>query len=219
MLCMADGFTLSTRDRDILYTLTHRVRCLTVEQVGRTWWSGSKAPTKDAGKRLTALAEAGFIEQFSALARPELGLVEPVCEWSPNSPQPDFGKIAYLLKSRWRDAKPRRTPLVVATRPAMLLLGGHGARRPRASETTHDLHLAAIYLRLVTANDKRAKRWISEAALYSQGWGRNARLPDAMILAKRGPHTIVEFAGEYGKRKLIEFHNEFSNRGLCYELW
>jgi hypothetical protein len=219
MFGMTDWLTLSARDRDILFTLTHRVRCLSVEQVGRTWWSTAKTPTKDAARRLTVLAKEGLIERFATLARPELELAEPVCNWSPDSPRPDFGKIAYLLKTRWRDAQPRRTSLVIATRQAVLLLGGQGDRRPRASETTHDLHLAAIYLRLVAAEDKRAKRWVSEAALYSQGWGRNARLPDAMILAKRGPHTVVEFAGEYSKRKLIEFHDEFSNRGLCYELW
>jgi hypothetical protein len=107
---------------------------------------------------------------------------------------------------------------VIATQRAGNRFAGSGGRAPRASETTHDLCLAAVYLRLMATDPGRAKRWISEATLYERGEGRNGRLPDAAIVT-RGGKTIVEFGGAYSAVKVKEFHGFCAERGWGYELW
>jgi len=65
---------------------------------------------------------------------------------------------------------------------------------------------------------KRARYWQSEAQILARGGGRNEKLPDAII---RSPSekTVIEFGGEYSKRKLAAFHTHCADRGLAYEIW
>lgn len=209
---------LTTRDEQILWTLTHRLRLLSVAQVARTWWK--KLHRASAASRLRQLAEAGLIEVENLMTHPEILLAAPVVAWCPGDDEPDFGAVAYRLKSRWTEA-PIPTPLVNATRAAVGMFGGYtGGRGPRPSETTHDLYLAQVFLSLQAADPSLAKRWVSENELYADGRGRNERLPDAVIRGRRAgepPARIIEFGGAYSKSKLADFHRAFST--YSYEVW
>jgi hypothetical protein len=197
---MTDWANLTPRDRDVLYTLTHKVRCLSLSQAARVWWSDSKQPVREAGRRLRAIGEGGLLDVFDALARPDLELSEPVIVWEPGYEPPDFAALCYRLKARWNGSPARRTRMLVATKKATKFLGGHGGRRPRTTEVTHDLHLASVYCRMLLAGDRRAKKWVSEAELYARGWGRGQKLPDALIQGRRGKHTVIELAGDTRRR-------------------
>lgn len=216
---MTDWANLTTRDRDILYTLTHKVRCLSLAQVARVWWSESREPVREAGRRLKANTEGGMLEMFDALARPEIELAAPVVVWTPGYEPPDFAALSYRLKARWTGQPARRTRLLIATKKATKFLGGHGGRRPRTTEVTHDLHLAAVYCRMLTTGDRRVKKWVSEAELSARGWGQGDKLPDALIQGRRGKHTVIELGGEYSPLKLAQMHAEYEQRGLGYEVW
>ena len=216
---MTDWADLTRRDRDVLYTLTHKVRCLSIAQVARVWWRESSQPVRSAQRRLREIADGGLLEVFDALARPALDLTAPVAVWSLGYEPPDFAALCYKLKSRWKECPARRTQVLIGTKKATKHLGGHGGRRPRATEVTHDLHLAAVYCRMLSNSDRRAKKWVSEAELYARGWGRGEKLPDALILGRRGNHTVIELAGEYSQAKLEQIHADYQRRGLAYELW
>lgn len=138
----------SDRDRRILDTLTARVRLLSLSQIARVFWSGVRDPRVAARKRLAVLERTGFLERLNVLARPELPLPAPVAKWAPGEAPPNFGAVAYQVQARWEQA-PTPTTVVVATARAGHWCGGQGGRRPRTSEITHDLHLAAVYLRLL----------------------------------------------------------------------
>lgn len=208
---------LTRRDLRMLEILTHRLRVISLDQIARVFWGDTSNSRENARRRLALLEGEGLVETGVLLTRSLPPLEVPIARWAPGSPRPDFGPIAHQLKSRW----PRQlqsTSVVIATAVAGHRFGGGGGRKPRTSEASHDLGLASVYLRLVETDPARAGAWVSEATLYRRGGGRNEKLPDAMILRPE-ERTIIEFAGEYRKTKLEEFHIHCEDQGLAYELW
>lgn len=200
-----------------MWTLTHRLRLMSIRQVARRWWELDQPASASA--RLRQLAGTGLIEMKSVMVHPEIDLDAPVLCWRPTDAQPDFGAAAYRLKARWTES-PVSTPLAFASRAAVTMFGGYtGGRGPRPTEATHDLHLAQVYLRMTDADAKIARRWISENEQYAEGRGRNERLPDAVIRGRSGspPLRVVEFGGAYSKAKLIAFHEAVCQ--FPYEVW
>lgn len=208
---------LTPRDRELLDTLTQRVRVLTRAQVARTWYAQTAAPERNADRRLRDLAARGLVERFVMSARPELILSQPLVCWVPGQPAPDFDRLAYRLEARWT-APAVPTHLVVASRAAGAWLGGSGGRRPRRSEVSHDIALAGLFLRRVAARPALRGLWLSEARLRCLGYGEQARLPDALIQNDQRC-TAVELGGVYSAQKLAAFHEFCAGRDLGYELW
>lgn len=209
-------------EREILSVLTRRVRVLSLTQLARTWWTPDLRGMRQAQRTLGSLESSGFAARLNTLAHPEIDLESPVLRWSPEHRAPDFGAAAYRLESRWRE-QPVPVTLVYATSAATRLLGGCiRDRPPRPSETTHDVHVAALYL-LVRRRDRRAARaWVGEHELSTLGFGKQTRLPDAMLLRSRGhrgDNLVMEFGGRYSKAKLVGFHEWCAANVLAYELW
>ena len=204
------------RDREILGTLTHKVGVLSLGQIARTWWSSSLAST--AVKRMEGLQRAGLVVGVRFNVHPELELKEPLLTWSPGDVTPHFGFLAHRLQRRWNE--PCRPTLVYrATTLANQRFGGSGGSPIRSvHQVTHDLHVAALYLRWRTERPERASRWISEQRLASSRRGQV--LPDALIKGSDGkPETIIEFGGSYRAPVLARKHAAFAEMNLSYELW
>lgn len=205
---------LTTRDREILQTLTQRVRVLTIPQLARTWWTSSKDPETTAHRRLKRLAEAGLVTLTPLMAHPEIALSEPLVCWQRGLPEPNFGELARALANRWTE--PEVATLVAAATPeAAAIVGGNGGRLPRDSEATHDIHLAAVYLRMARELPTRAASWKAEAELSK---GQGVKVPDAMVRDGKC-FTAIEFGGAYSAEKLGAFHRYCDRKGLGYELW
>jgi hypothetical protein len=96
------------------------------------------------------------------------------------------------------------------------MFGGHGGRFPRESEETHDVHLAAVYLKLRATNPKAACSWIHEEEIKASRDERSGKLPDAVL---KDSGKIIEFGGAYKKAKLLSFHEYCRAKGLEYEVW
>lgn len=205
---------LTSRDREILSVLTTRVRVRSTAQVGRTWWANASQPEAGARRRLRALAEAGLVTVDQVLAHREIALAGPVALWHRGLPEPDFPALSARLARRWAEPE-RATPCVVATEQAAAQFGGTGGRPPRDSEATHDIHLAAVYLRMRQELPTRAASWTPEAALKK---GQGIKVPDAIV--RDGKYrTAIEFGGSYSAEKLAAFHRYCQGRALAYELW
>lgn len=212
---------LTERDRDILDALTCRVRVLSLEQVARAWWPG--ASRSAAEERLSRLSAAGLVEARRFAARPETELVAPLATWQPGRSTPDFATVSYRAKSRWSEP-PVMTACVIATERSGNRFGGRGGRFPRATERTHDLHLAQVYLRMRVLNPSRARTWLREDLVAKsrsedeETAAAGEKLPDAIV--RDGQHdTAIEFAGAYAREKLREFHLYCERTSLAYELW
>lgn len=167
--------------------------------------------------RLAALAQQGLLVLSDATSHPEIRLTAPLALWQPGLPLPDATTLSGRCRARWHLPE-QMTRLIVATERAGNELGGFGGRFPRPSEVTHDIHLAAVYLRLRKELPTRARTWRSEAQLASDGWGKGDRLPDA-ILHDGVAITVVEFAGQYAAAKLAEFVEFCVRRRMGFEIW
>ncbi|MGD9689161.1 MAG: hypothetical protein AB7K52_00580 [Phycisphaerales bacterium] len=208
--------SLTPRDENLLHALTHRVRVLTLNQVARTFWAGA-SETSAAEPRLDQLCGAGLLERLVRMAHPELPLSAPLATWQPGLPRPALTALARQLRSRWR-LPDTATVMYTATRAAAALTGGHGDRPLRTSETTHDIHLAGVYLLMRRELPTRARSWKSEARLLAEGRGRHEKLPDAVVTDGRS-ETAIEFGGMYSADKLAAFHDHCHHSHLGYELW
>jgi len=205
---------MTARDNEIFQILTHRVRVLSLEQIASKWWRGNRA---SARRRLLELAAEDLLRITTAMALPSPALDAPSAIWRPGEPEPDFGALSYRLRSRWKDSL-RRTTIATATERAVARFGGFAARMPRASELSHDIALAEVYIGMERGNPKRASAWRSEAELYARGEGDHDKLPDAMIVS-RSEKTVIEFGGAYPKAKLLELHKFCVARQWAYEVW
>jgi hypothetical protein len=200
------NISLHEEDRELLTALALRVRVLTTLQIARTW--------RAMVSRLPRLESEGLLQSFVTVAHPELPLIGPVVQWRPGDPSPDFGSASYLLQSRW--AKPA-TPIkcFIAGRAAGCMFGGHGGRYPRESEESHDIHLAAVFLRFRKLEPALVESWVHEEELRRDRKDRRGKVPDAMV----GKHRVIECGGAYKTKKLIGFHRFCEARGYEYEVW
>ena len=197
---------ISDEARELLAALTLRVRVFTTLQIARTW-------PKAIGS-LKRLESNGLLFSFTAVAHPELPLVEPIIRWRNGDEIPDFGRASYQIRSRWSASG---TPMkcFIATRAVGRMFGGHGGRYPRESEETHDIHLAAVYLRFRSTWPEMAASWVHEEEIKRERRQRRGKLPDAVVLKNR----VVEFGGAYKKSKLMAFHKFCELRNFDYEVW
>lgn len=209
---------LTHRDIDIIKVLTTRIRVLSLNQIGEYWWASSARPDLLAGRRVEQLESCGLLFAYQAMCHPLLRLESPVILWMPGQQEPEFASAAYQLQVRWC-RPPILTNCVIATEEAASRFGGYGGRRPRLTEQTHDLHLAAVYLKLRQADPSAAMFWKSEAELLtSPTRSPSDRLPDALIDHPAVPR-VVEFGGAYRRDKLVDFHQWCANAGYAYEVW
>ena len=214
---MAARTRLTERDSAIIRVLTHRVRVLSAAQIARVWWNRSVSPRRAATNRLRQLAAHEWIDLYQGFAHPEIPLAGPLVIWCPGLPDPPFGRIAYRLKSRWKQHGVS-THVCVATAKAAELFAGHGGRRPRQSELTHDIHLSTIYLKLHKADPVLAATWQSEADYAAKASVRDVRIPDATVKFNERLR-IVDFGGSYSKKKLQDIHRFWSASETEYEVW
>lgn len=212
------GLRLTVRDEAVLDTLTRRVRCLSMAMVAEMWWSDGDHSLSSARRRLRQLEQAGWVRNYRVFAKPPLELMLPVIRWQPSDPLPDFGPLAYRLQRRFAGTA-RQTPIVIATLAAAKRSGGTGGRAPRDAETTHDLALATVYLRLLRTNPTLACGWQSEAFLARHDDAAARKLPDALIVHPDGRETVIELGGEYSPTKLAAFHQDCARLGRGYEVW
>ncbi len=207
---------LTARDVNILDAITHRVKLLSLPQIARTWWKGSRA-IMQARKRIRQLALAGYLERLQLFTNQEVVLVAPLATWHSGMAVPDFSTIVRLTRTRWR-LPIRSTACVVATSISAVRTGG-SYRVPRNSEATHDLHVAQVYLLKLRQVPRYADKWTGEMQLLARDIAPFDKVPDALI-RQAGRCTAVEVVGEsYGVTKLKAFHEFCSRKSFTYELW
>ena len=215
----SDTIQVRPHEREILETLSVRVRIMTLQQVARTWWSHTQDPRANAARGVRRLADAGLVETLRVLARPELPLTEPLATWRPGQPAPDLSRIAHIGRTRFKH--PIVTTTVVrASRQTAMRFTGFATRPPRKQETTHEIHVAAVYLLLRAHKPALAAKWRGEwLRRPGERRGRHpGKTPDALIVTEGKP-TAVEFVGHYTPDKLMGFHKLCEDKKYRYELW
>lgn len=209
---------MTEREQEIIAALSGKIRLLSFEDIHHTWWPSSKSAVTNARRRLSAMVDEGLLVKERAFARPRLPLTEPVFRWKPGQDAPAFGELSWKLQSRWTE-EPREITVYLATRRATGIFGGKAdGRIKNPSQTTHDIHLGALYLKLRREAPTLAAGWVGEAVLAPTR--ERQKLPDAILHDREGrPRLVMEFGGAYPAFRLEAFHEDCAKRRLPYELW
>jgi hypothetical protein len=207
---------IKERDREVLEALVYRIRTFSQRQLADHFWNGSLPNTR---RRMKSLAENGLVERLIVQARLTPKLTSPIATWQPGEPTPDFGSIAHVCQQRWKRRPTQACVVWIATEKAAQLFGG--VRRGELKnpiQATHDLGVAAVWLRQREIAPRFAKAWRGEDLRAHTR--RGEKLPDAFIEDEEGKVTwVIEFGGGYDTERVQDFHDDCASRGLPYQLW
>ena len=206
----------TTRDLDIVETLTRRVRLLSILQIARIWWpqAGSLRVVR---RRLLRVAQSGLVTRAIVNVHPLLDISQPLARWTPGGDIPDFREVSLQAKSRWQSAS---TPqeIFCATRLAANVYGSSAGALPDLTHRDHDLLLAQVYVVYRKIGTAEARDWVGEDALPKAGY--RIKDPDAFLVDSDGNvNRVIESAGRYSFRQVESFHEHCVEHGLPYELW
>jgi hypothetical protein len=216
-LASDSAISLTPRDERINETLVREIPLLTLDQIARTWWPQNKSSRDDARRRVGLLVRIGFLRSFRVRAHPELDLTKPLWSWKPREPEPPYGLISYEARIRWTEALKPTTVYTASERSAQIY-AGRGGWLSHPLQVTHDLHVSAIYLRLLKENPAEAAGWVSDNILAPLRRGK--KLPDAEIHDADGRTLkVIEFAGSYPPERIRKVHEDCERRQVPYELW
>lgn len=207
---------LTNRDHELLQTLAQRVRLFSQRQIADYWWGGE---LPNARRRLKRLAAEELLTNTTVLARTLPELESPLASWRPGDSAPDIGAVAYRCQDRWRKRPPRPCTAWIASERAARLFGGvrRGELR-QPTQATHDLGVAAVWLRLRELSPEWAAAWRGEDLLAHTR--RGEKIPDAFLVdAQEQVLWVIEFGGGYDAARVQAFHQDCAMRGLSYQLW
>ena len=209
---------MTERERELVTALSAKIKMLSFEDILQRWWPPSLSAPTNARRRLSELVEERLLVRDRVFARPKLPLQDPVFRWKPGEACPAFGELSWKVQSRWTE-EPREITVYLATRRAAGIFGGKAdGRIKNPSQTTHDIHLGALYLKLCREAPTIAAGWIGEGVLAPSREGQ--KLPDAILHDREGrPRLVIEFGGAYPAERLQAFHEDCAQRQLPYELW
>ena len=209
-------FHMTARDAEIVQALVQKVRLFAQRQMADHWWNGELT---NARRRLKRLAGNGLLARITVQARPIPPLESPLVGWRPGQAAPDFGQVAYRCQQRWRMRPTRPCTAWIATERGEQLFGGvRRGELKHAMQATHDLGVAAVWLRLKQAAPQWAAAWRSEDLLAHTR--RGEKLPDAFIVDQAGQVIwAIEFGGGYDAQRVEAFHQDCVTRELPYQLW
>ena len=213
---MSGPLHLTGRDRAIVQALVQKVRLFSQRQIVDHWWNGELANSR---RRLKRLADRNLLHRLIVMARPAPAFEAPLLTWRPGDGAPDFGKIAYRCQARWRFRPARQCVVWLATELASQAYGGTArGDLKHPTQATHDLGVAAVWLRLNQVAPQWAIAWRGEDLMAHTRRGQ--KLPDAFIVADNDQVLwVMEFGGGYDAERVQAFHQDCVSRNLPYQLW
>jgi len=207
---------VTRRDQEFLQALCLKVRLFGQRQIADGFFEGALA---NARRRLKQLAANGLLTRMTVQARAVPALESPLASWRPGDSEPEFGQVAYRCQSRWRQRPTRPCCVWIATEKAAQIYGGvRRGELKNPTQATHDLGVAAVWLRLRHVAPQWATAWRGEDLMAQTRIGE--KLPDAFIIdAQEQVAWVIEFGGGYDAERVRAFHEDCAQRGLPYHLW
>lgn len=213
---MSATLNVTSRDHELLLALSQKVRLFSQRQVADEFWEGA---LPNARRRLKSLAASELLVPMTVQARAVPVLESPLASWRPGDSEPDFGQVAYRCQSRWRKRPVRPCIAWLASEKSAQLYGGVSrGELKNSTQATHDLGVAAVWLRLRQVAPEWAAAWRGEDLLAHTRAGE--KLPDAFIVdSQERVAWVIEFGGGYDSDRVKEFHEDCRHRSLPYQLW
>ncbi len=199
----------STRKRLLLWALANSIRLITPRQLAR-WWGVS---TSNARRDLRRLASAGFTQEITIRARRLPAFNKPLYRWYPGSPEPDFGKLSYQAKARFRDLPPITEGAFLPTRLTLGEFAVHRQMKLKHGQSTHEVGLTEAYLYSYKNWPRLTVRcWRGEDS-YACERVPGEKIEDAHFVHPKTGRVLlaIEYAGTYPKSRFQELHESLQN--------
>ena len=207
---------LTKLDRQIVETLTRRVRVVTFEQISEHWFPEC-CTVRSVKHRLAQLVESRLVETYCINVHPMLEVNNPILCWQPGANEPTIERVHETVRSRWTCASNPKW-VCVASPLAANLFGSNAWGLPAIEHRDHDLRLADIYLHYRQSFPRLARLWQGEHIRPKPGY--REKHPDALLVTSSGKVIrAVESAGHYGLKQIEAFHAHCAEHDLPYELW
>ena len=190
--------------------MSQSIRRITSHQLA-SWWD---VPTTNALRSLKLLTKSGFLVEIRVLARRLPPIEQPLCCWSPGQPIPNFGKLSYIAKKRFRETPPVISTAFMATNLTHAQFTNCRTVRLKRSESTHDLGVTEAFLFAVRRWPLFTQRcWIGEN-LFSSERGFCEKVEDAHLVHPRSGDVVlaIEFAGTYPKARFVALHDALKQK-------
>lgn len=203
-------------EEDLLRTLTRKVKTISLARVAATlrWTGPSDDPLKAARRRIKSLVKRGYAELRTVSVQHLDVTGEPVFTYRAGLPLPDFGPIAWTVRSRWK-SPPVLTEIVLATAKTRKLFGTR-FNRLRSQEQAHDIALGDLWIKLQCTRPEVAAAWDPERPV---GTSLQGKRPDVTIRGVPGLNAIEMCGSSYSKQHLTAFHAAITKNGpISYEL-
>ncbi len=203
---------LHARDYAILAPLVYCYRATTAEAEARA----HNISSTTARKRLDRLADGRLVSRLTAWASAIPTITAPLKAWSPGDPTPDFGAIAHLAQSRWRDRPIRPATIYVASRKLLAMYALPPRPPLKLHQATHDLGLREVY---VYCRSRWPQCEFVGEDMFAHERGHGEGVEDAQLREGQQIIAVIEFAGAYRKDRVEHFHSHVAQRQLPYFLF
>ena len=169
----------------VVDSLVRRIRILAECQIKQL--AIGFEPQSNVRNNLRALLRRDLIAEFQFETK-ALHVSQPLVSWTPyQTPTPDFGKLAWIAKSRYQNAKTQCHQIFVATEMAERMFGGIGGSLRQPNQLMHDLGTAAIFVAKRIDRSPELAAWTSEDMLRRRYRHLHTqKIPDAAIVADSG---------------------------------
>jgi hypothetical protein len=160
-----------------------------------------------AACRVRRLVHAGYLDKVTILVRPHV-----------IDPEPHYGKVSYVLKSR-QSLPCRPTRAFAATEKASALVGGRGGPLRHPFQADHDHAVAWVFIHYLKTSPEVAATWLGEDAIPRSLRKRIKVVPDAVTFTADGAMRVEEFGGAYDADRLKALCRWAIDSGLSYRVW
>lgn len=188
----------------LLRALSTSIRLITGRQLAR-WWAVSAS---NARRTLRALTDAGFLNEVSVRCRQLPSIQQPMLRWYPGEPEPNFGKLSYVAKKRFREFPPQLTRVYVPTRKTLSQFAIQGNAKIKLAQATHEVGLTEAYLYAHTRWPRFTETCWRGENLFAGTRGHGEKIEDAHFVHPKSLEIMlaVEYAGTYPKTRFEALH-------------
>lgn len=205
---MSAGSVLKDRE-ELLDVLTYSLPCLTLEQIARTAFGHAEDHVGAANRWVGRLESKGRVRRMRVPIHPEISVRIPLHVHSPGKSPPDFGKLAWKVKSRWKLPPVMATLVSASSKPRRGKGQSEYGRTIRLRNATHDVHLGAVLLALAEDDAEAACSWVLEPHVEGSAF---MKVPDALVMTPEP--VFIEFVGSYSERKLRSLFDDMQSHSF-----
>lgn len=204
--------TLQLRDLEIASRLSHNYRITTASIEADVY--GIAISTMR--KRLKRLAEDRWVCPLTAWCSDVEPIDTPLFAWAPGDPEPNYGAVSYLARSRWDEKPVRKTTVYTASTKMLALFGLPKRPHVKLHQATHDLGCNRMYW--FARRTWPHLNFIGEDLFAPRGHG--VGVEDAQLCDGERIVYVLEHAGAYRMDRVRHLHEHVAvERSLPYFLF